>query len=82
MVTGPLTIFYQDAFVLMDPGATHSFVSHNFAAQSGLQPMPMDVKLEVFTPAGLSLWPTQILKGYYFCIGGLVMQVDLMPREQ
>ena len=78
VVTGTLTIFYQDAFVLMDLGATHSFVSRNFAAQSGLQPMPLEVKLEVFTPAGLSLWPTQFLEGCYFCIGGLVMQVDLI----
>ena len=78
MVTGTLTIFYQDAFVLMDPGATHSFVSRNFAAQSGLQPMPLDVKLEVFAPARYSLWPTQILEGCYFCIGGLVMQVNLI----
>ena len=44
VVTGTLSIFDQDAFILMDPGATHSFGSRNFAAQSGLQPKPLDMK--------------------------------------
>ena len=69
-MTNILSIFEKDAYVFMDLGATHSSISSSFIAQLGLQLMPLDVKLEVLTPIGLSLWPTQVLKGCYFCIGG------------
>ena len=32
VVTGTLSIFGDDALVLIDPGATHSFISHEYVA--------------------------------------------------
>ena len=55
MLTCILSIFEQDAFVLVDPGVTHSFISCSFIGQLSLQSIHLDVKLEVFTPTGLSL---------------------------
>ena len=63
MVTSILSIFEKDAYVLMDLGAVHSFISNTFAAQSSLQPIPLDVKLEILTPTRMSMWHTRILRG-------------------
>ena len=35
VVTGTLSIFGDDARVLIDPGATHSFISHEYVARVG-----------------------------------------------
>ncbi len=78
VVTGVISFFGLDAYVLIDPGATRSFVSRSFVAQSGLQPEPLRVRLEVLTPNGESLWPTQILKKSLFVIDGVVMETDLI----
>ena len=43
VVTGTLSIFGDDAPVLIDPGATHSFISHKYVARVGTTPVPLDV---------------------------------------
>ena len=78
VVTGTLSIFGDDARVLIDPGATHSFISLEYVAQVGMTPVPLGCGLEIATPTGESLWPSQMLKGSLFSIEGQVMEEDLI----
>ena len=43
-----------------------------------MTPVPLGCGLEIATPTGESLWPSQMLKGSLFSIEGQVMQADLI----
>ena len=78
IVTGTLSIFGDDARVLIDPGATHSFISREYVAQVEMTPVPLGCGLEIATPTGESLWPSQMLKGSLFSIEDQDMEADLI----
>ena len=78
VVTGTLSIFGDDARVLIDPGVTHSFISREYVARVETTPDPLGCGLEIATPIGESLWPSQILKGSLFSIRGQDMEADLI----
>ena len=78
VVTGTLSIFGDDARVLIDPGATHSFISCEYVARVGMTPVPLECGLEISTPTRESLWPSQMLKGSLFSIENQDMEADLI----
>ena len=78
VVTGTLSIFGDDARVLIDPGATHSFISREYVTRVEVTPVPLGCGLEIATPTGESLWPSQMLKGSLFSIEGQDMEADLI----
>ena len=70
VATGTLSIFGDDARVLIDPRATHYFISRGYVARVGMTPVPLRCGLKIATPTGESLWPSQMLKGSLFSIEG------------
>ena len=78
VVTGTLSIFGDDARVLIDPGATHSFISREYVTRVEAALVPLGCSLEIATPIGESLWPSQMLKGRLFSIEGQDMEADLI----
>ena len=50
VVTGTLSIFGDDARVLIDPGATHSFISCEYVTRVEVTPVPLGCGLEIATP--------------------------------
>ena len=78
VMTGTLSIFGDDARVLIEPGATHSFISREYVARVGLTPVPLECGLEIATPTGESLWPSQMLKGSLFSIESQDMEAYLI----
>ena len=78
VVTGTLSIFGDDVRVLIDPEATHSFISREYVARVGMTPVPLEYGLEIATPTGESLWPSQMLKGSLFSIESQDMKADLI----
>ena len=78
VVTGTLSIFGDDARVLIDPGDTHSFISREYVTRVEETPVPLGCGLEIATPTGESLWPSKMLKGSLFSIEGQDMEADLI----
>ena len=78
VVTGTLSIFADDARVLIDPATTQFFISRGYVARVGMTPVPLGCGLEIAIPTGESLWPYQMLKGSLFSIEGQVMEADLI----
>ena len=55
VMTGAIQVFESDAYVLIDPGATHSFISAKFIAQVNIEIQPIDCSMVVSLPTGDSL---------------------------
>ena len=54
-MTGTNQVFDSGAYVLIDPGATHSFISTKFIAQVNIEIQPIDCSMVVSLPTGDSL---------------------------
>ena len=78
VVTSTLSIFGDDACVLIDPGVTHSFISREYVTRVGMTLVPLGCGLEIATPMGESLWPSQMVKGSLFTVEGQVMEAHLI----
>ena len=68
VVTGTLSIFGDNAHVLIDLGATHSFISLEYVARVGMTPYPLGCGLEIATPTGESLCLVRCLRVAYFLL--------------
>ena len=81
VVIGMLTIFDQDAYVLFDPGATHSFVSHSFALHIGNKPSPLDAVMIVHNPLGNSMACEKVYKECVVKLGEYELLPNLIPLQ-
>ena len=50
VMTGTIQVFDNDAYVLIDLGATHSFISAKFIAQVNIEIQPIDCSMVVSLP--------------------------------
>ena len=64
MVTGITPISTTYAYALFDPGATHSFISTNFAKKHNFKFEPMESKSYVDTPVGGVVVIDSVYKSY------------------
>ena len=55
MVTGTISLFDTDALVLVDSGATHSFISRKFIERVRIKMRPTECSMVVSLPMGDSL---------------------------
>ncbi|XP_071921751.1 uncharacterized protein [Coffea arabica] len=82
VVEGTLPIFHQLARVLIDPGATHSFVNPIFMPGINVQPVKLPFDLEVRTPMGnKSIITSLAYKNCEFWVGERKMLVDLVSLD-
>ena len=51
VVTGIISILDHDAYTLVDPGATHSFVSKPFLDSFQIETQPLEGRMRVSLPA-------------------------------
>ena len=54
----------------------HTLLFREYVARVGMTPVPLGCGLEISTPTGESLWPSQMIKGSLFSIEGQVMEAD------
>ena len=64
VMTGTIQVFDRDAYVLIDPSATHSFISTKFIAQVNIEIQPIDCSMVVSLPTGDSLIEDRVYMGY------------------
>ncbi|XP_027155548.1 uncharacterized protein LOC113755883, partial [Coffea eugenioides] len=82
VVEGTLPIFHRLARVLIDPGATHSFVNSTFMSGIDVKPIRLPFDLEVRTPMGNKNIITSLAyKNCEFLIGERKMLVDLISLD-
>ncbi|XP_071906060.1 uncharacterized protein [Coffea arabica] len=82
VVEGTLPIFHRLAKVLIDPGATHSFVNPSFMSGIDVQPVRLPYDLEVRTPMGNKKVTTSLTyRNCEFWVGERKMLVDLISLD-
>ncbi|XP_071906001.1 uncharacterized protein [Coffea arabica] len=82
VVEGTLPIFHRLARVLIDSGATHSFVNPTFMSGIDVKPVRLPFDLEVRTPIGNKNIITSLAyKDCKFWIGERTMLVDLISLD-
>ncbi|XP_027122132.1 uncharacterized protein [Coffea arabica] len=79
VIEGTLSIFRRTASVLIDPGATHSFVSPAFMAHIDIKAEKLPYDLEIKTPiTNKSILANKMYKGCDGWIGERKLSVDLI----
>ena len=80
VVKGTILIYDLEAYVLIDPGSTHSFVSLLFAFKLGnyVKPTPLSRKLSIMTPMNTSQLVEYVLRDCKLKLGGRVMTANLI----
>ncbi|XP_071901550.1 uncharacterized protein [Coffea arabica] len=82
VMEGTLPIFHRLAKVLIDPGATHSFVNPSFMSGIDVRPVKLPFDLEVRTPMGdKRIIDSLAFKNCEFWIGERKMLVDLISLD-
>ncbi|KAJ4706775.1 Retrotransposon protein, putative, Ty3-gypsy subclass [Melia azedarach] len=81
VVTGMLTIYGQEAHILIDPGSTHSFISRTFAMHADMELRPLNYGLVVATPLGDSLLVESVYQDCIIRVCSYDIKVDLIPLD-
>ena len=77
-MTGTIQVCDSDANVLIDPGATHSFISVKFIAQVNIEIQPIDCSMVVSLPTGDSLIADRVYMGCRVIIEGYEFMANLV----
>ncbi|XP_050207433.1 uncharacterized protein LOC126656854 [Mercurialis annua] len=79
VIFGRLTIFGRDAYVLIDPSATHSFIVSSFISCIPRDKSVMNHALVVHLPVAQSVVCQHVYKDCEIHIGDYKFEVDLVP---
>ena len=77
-MTGAIQVFDRDAYVLIDLGATHSFISAKFIAQVNIEIQPIDCSMVVSLSTGDSLISARVYMGCRVFIAGHEFMANLV----
>ena len=68
-------------YALIDPGASHSFISYKIMNNLHMLSSNLGVGVTVSTPLGENIHIDDIYRGVKLYIRGLELRVDLIPLE-
>ena len=77
VVTGTISLFDTDAHVLVDSGATHSFISREFIERVRIEMRPTECSMIVSLPTGNSLIANRVYKRSKVIIASHEFEADL-----
>ena len=63
VITGMISVYDHDAYALVDPGATHSFISVPFTERRRIESQPIDGRMVVSLPNGDTMISEMIVQG-------------------
>ncbi|CAL9001615.1 unnamed protein product [Prunus brigantina] len=81
VITGMIPIFGYFARVLIDPGATHSFIAHSFLPYASVRPTPIAGNFSISLPTGDALLANMVFRDCYVQVGDAMLEADLIPLE-
>ena len=81
VIMGTLSIFGWPGYTLFDPGASHSFVSVNFAPYMNVLASPLLGEWQVSVPLGYVFPLEWVYRGCSVLIEGFSLTADLIPLE-
>ena len=81
MVTATISLFDTDAHVLVDSGATHSFISLEFIERVGIEMRPTECSMVVSLPTGDSLIVNKVYMGSKVTIASHEFEADLIVLD-
>ena len=73
-----ISVFDRDAHILIDPGATHSFISMGFMSNVNVESQPIDCSIVVSLPIGDSRLADNVYMDSRVIIGGQEFLADLI----
>ncbi|XP_022870382.1 uncharacterized protein LOC111389675 [Olea europaea var. sylvestris] len=82
IIAGILFVSGTPVYVLIDSGATHSFISNACLARINASCKKNDSVLEVSMPSGLNIDTDKIAMGVQINFDGLTLVVDLLEEEE
>ncbi|KAL0366986.1 UNVERIFIED_CONTAM: Retrovirus-related Pol polyprotein from transposon.6 [Sesamum radiatum] len=81
VISGMTLIFDVEAYVLIDPGSTHSYISSELASKIPGENSPLGYNLMVYLPVGGSVVVNSVRKGSLVRIGDVNLPVDLIVMD-
>ena len=78
VVTCIISVFDRDAHILIDPGATHSFISMGFMSIVNVESQPIDCSIVVSLPTGDSRLAESVSMDSRVIMGGHEFMADLI----
>ena len=81
VVTGIISILDHDAYILVDPGATHSFSSKHFLDHFQIKTQPLEGRMRVSLPVGDPLFSDRVVRNSRILIGGQEFPADLVALD-
>ena len=78
MITGIILVYDHDAYALVDPGATHSFISVPFIERHQIESQPIDGRMVVSVPNGDTMISKKLVPGSRLVIQNKDFPVDLI----
>ncbi|XP_075110082.1 uncharacterized protein LOC142181216 [Nicotiana tabacum] len=81
VITDILLVCSHNAYAIMDPGSTFSYVTPYFAINLGLEPEQLSESFLVSTPVGESVKVTRVYRGCIVSVQGRNTKADLIELE-
>ena len=78
VITGMISVYNHDAYALVDPGATHSFISVPFIERHQIASQPIDGRIVVSVPNGGTMISERIVPGSRLVIHNKDFPADLI----
>ena len=78
LITGMISVYDHDAYALVDPGATHSFISVPFTERHQIESQPIDGRMVVLVPNGDTMISERIVPGSRLVIQNKDFLADLI----
>ena len=78
VITGMISVYDHDAYALVDPGATHSFISVPFTERHQIESQPIDGRMVVSVPTGVTMISETIVPGSRLVIQNKDFPADLI----
>ena len=78
VITGMISVYDHDAYALLDPGSTHSFISVPFTKRHQIESQPIDGRMVVSVPNGDTMISERIVPGSILVIQNKDFPADLI----